>query len=433
MKTSEDKLNEALRGVLKHKFDDYEEQPAPNALDRIRVRVKPARSGRLWWISGLIAVLLVTVLLVTRHTVKTAAPAPKQALLHSSAHAPVRATKPPWVKPAVNSGTPSRLPAAVRTKPSERLGKGVLENDLNDKRLSKPRAVHVGNGGNIAIMNYRKPPHSMRQTAERRGQMAPISVDEPSDLPAAEIAAIADSASVIAPLEELEGIAMKEAQIPLHLRSVVAPRYKPARVIVTSPGKMAWLFNVSALHSYQILTVPSSAAQDFQNFSFPTLFTAASIGMKFSGGVERKGIQAQLHYSAFKQTYSYEIANNNYLVKPDNNGQYQTVRQGDRMEENRKFSLLGIGLSKQLRWGHSPVSRFYAAFGAEYSHDLRSRQSLGWVNLGLGKQFAVTRNTAFSIGPYAEFSPVKVKGTANPFYYQPYRVGISAGLRFVRP
>ena len=38
MKTSEDKLNEALRGVLKRKFDDYEEQPAPNALDRIRLR-----------------------------------------------------------------------------------------------------------------------------------------------------------------------------------------------------------------------------------------------------------------------------------------------------------------------------------------------------------------------------------------------------------
>ena len=51
----------------------------------------------------------------------------------------------------------------------------------------------------------------------------------------------------------------------------------------------------------------------------------------------------------------------------------------------------------------------------------------------MGKQFAVSRGTAFSIGPYAEFSPVKVKGIANPFYYQPYRVGITAGLRFVRP
>ena len=237
----------------------------------------------------------------------------------------------------------------------------------------------------------------------------------------------------VAPLEELAGMPLKETQVPLHLRGVAAPAYKPAKVIVTNPARIAWLFNASALHSYQILTVPSSAAKDFQNFSFPSLFTTSSMGYKFSGGVERNGIQLQLHFSSFRQTYSYEVANNNYLVMPDDKGQYHTVRQGDRMEENRKFSTLGIGVSRQLRWGHSPVSRFFAAFGAEYSHDLNSSQSLGWVSLGLGKQFAVSRHTAFSIGPYAEFSPVRVKGIANPFYYQPYRVGISAGLRFVRP
>jgi len=258
--------------------------------------------------------------------------------------------------------------------------------------------------------------------------------DEMSTVLADDAPMLADSAVMNAmPLEELAAMPLKEAEIPLHLRGVVAPAYKPAKVIVTNAARMAWLFNASALHTYQILTVPSSAANDFQNFSFPSLFTASSVGYKFSGGVERNSIQLQLHFSSFRQTYSYEIANNNYLVKPDDKGQYQTVRQGDRVEENRKFSMLGIGISRQLRWGHSPVSRFYAAFGAEYSHDLNSSQSLGWISLGLGKQFAVSRHTAFSIGPYAEFSPVKVKGTENPFYYQPYRVGISAGLRFVRP
>lgn len=431
MKTSEDKLNEALRGVLKHKFDDYEEQPAANALDRIRARVKPARSGRLWWISGLIAVLIVTGLLVTRHTMKTEAPAPRQALVHSASHAPV----PAQIRPAADGGAKSRLTPAASGKSSERERTRVVDTNLNNPSVIKLNEVATGAETIAAAYGANKPvrTQSTHQTAARNGQTVDLS---PTGLaaPAAEdISVTVDSAVNGAPLEELEGVAFKAGEIALHLRSVTAPKYKPARVIVTSPNKTAWLFNVSALHSYQILTVPSSAAQDFQNFSFPTLFTAASMGMKLSGGIERSGVQVQLHYSAFKQTYSYEIANNNYLVKPDNNGQYQTVRQGDRMEENRKFSMLGIGLSKQLRWGHSPVSRFYAAFGAEYSHDLNSRQNLGWVNLGLGKQFAVTRSTAFSIGPYAEFSPVKVKGTANPFYYQPYRVGISAGLRFVKP
>ena len=45
MKTTEDKLNEALRNVLKRKFDDYEERPAPDALDRIRTALRGLRYG----------------------------------------------------------------------------------------------------------------------------------------------------------------------------------------------------------------------------------------------------------------------------------------------------------------------------------------------------------------------------------------------------
>lgn len=234
-------------------------------------------------------------------------------------------------------------------------------------------------------------------------------------------------------ISELASLPRTEGASPLRPREVAAPAFKPVKVIVTNPAKLAWLVNAAVLHSYQILTVPSSAAQDYQNFNFPSLFTARSMGYKVSAGVERKGIQLLLHYSGFRQTYSYEIARNSYLVTPDSKGQYHTVRQGDQIEEMREFSMLGLGVAKQVRWGHSPVNRFYAAFGAEYSHDLKSNQSLAWINLGLGKQFALTRHAAFSIGPFAEFSPVKVKGITNPFYYQPYRVGISAGLRFVRP
>ena len=74
MKTSEDKLNEALRDVLKRKFDDYQEQPNPNALDRIRARVKPARTGRYWWFTGALVLLSVSGILLSRYTGESSAP-----------------------------------------------------------------------------------------------------------------------------------------------------------------------------------------------------------------------------------------------------------------------------------------------------------------------------------------------------------------------
>jgi hypothetical protein len=68
MKTSEDKINEALRDVLKRKFDDYEEQPNPTALDRIRARVKPVRTGRYWWFTGALVLISVSGILLSRIT-----------------------------------------------------------------------------------------------------------------------------------------------------------------------------------------------------------------------------------------------------------------------------------------------------------------------------------------------------------------------------
>lgn len=445
MKTSEDKLNEALRDVLKRKFDDYEEQPNANALERIRARVKPARTGRYWWFTGALVLLSVSGILLSRFVgeSKTAFAVSEKADAHAATGA-VPAT-PGDAKPAEEALSASKAPLhsakAVSRKTiwkipvsrSEKLVKSVFVKDLGARPAAKVHRGQTGNTPGAAVSRYEGLPPVNADPGMVTAQGTDTFSDHLNTALAEEAPAQVDSAMAVMPLEELASMSLKEVQIPLHLRGVVTPAFKPAKVIVTNPARVAWLFNASALHSYQILTVPSSAAQDFQNFSFPTLFTARSMGYKISGGVERNGIQLQLHFSGFRQTYSYEIANNNYLVKPDDKGQYQTVRQGDRVEENRKFSMLGIGVSKQLRWGHSPVSRFYAAFGAEYSHDLNSSQSLGWISLGLGKQFAVTRHTAFSIGPYAEFSPVKVKGTENPFYYQPYRVGISAGLRFVRP
>nr|WP_295930557.1 hypothetical protein [uncultured Dyadobacter sp.] len=446
MKTSEDKFNEALGDVLKRKFDDYEEQPNPNAYARIRARVKPSRGWKYRWLTGSLALITFSGLMLNWYQGESNLP--KTASNHIKSQVTSPGSRVPETVTAKDAGHGETRAGAVEHAAVTQHRKTITHIDpsspvtnknvtVSEKRAAEQPAADriTGPAGNVgrATVNHNRADGT--EGYDRSADPLQNILDytqATSELPLT-VPADADSVEHTSNLTELEGMPLTAASIPLHLRGVVAPAYKPAKAIMTNPARVAWLFNVSALHSYQILTVPSSAAKDFQNFNFPSLFTASSMGYKFSGGVERRGIQVQLHYSNFRQTYSYEIANNNYLVKPDEKGEYQTVRQGDKMQEDRTFSMLGLGVAKQLRWGHSPVSRFYANFGLEYSRALNSKQSLGWVSLGLGKQFAISRNTAFSIGPYAEFSPVKVKGFANPFYYQPYRVGISAGLRFVKP
>jgi hypothetical protein len=150
-------------------------------------------------------------------------------------------------------------------------------------------------------------------------------------------------------------------------------------------------------------------------------------------GVEKKGIQVLLHYSGFRQTYSYEIAGNDYLVESLGSAKYNVVRPGEKIHENKKVNLLGIGVNKQIRWGNNIRNAYYFTAGLEYSHSLTSQQGIGWVNLGVGKQFAISRHMMINLGPYAEFSPVKTSGAGDPFFYQPYRLGLSLGLKLGRP
>ncbi|MHA4739860.1 hypothetical protein [Dyadobacter sp. MSC1_007] len=431
MKTSEDNLNEALRAVLKRKFDDYEALPDPSAYAKIRARLKPVRRWRYFWLSWP-ALILGIIAIGTKEYLDARKDGKGISQINQR---------------AVEIKT-ERLSRATVLAPRS----GTTKATSVEKTFPKPLVATVAvNQKTNSFDNAKKYAVVNARTDEKApAAQLPTKIRELSALPGERLAAVngydkvppasdteedfTDDAGREVPLEPLDHIIFEELDVNIVQRTVsTPPKPELKREITVNPSKITWLANAAVLHTYQILTVPSSAARDFQNFSFPSVFALKSMGYKLSAGIEKKGLQLQLHYSGFRQTYSYEVANDSYLVKPDENGNYKTYRQGDRINEDTKYSLLGIGINKTMRWGRSPYSRFYATAGLEYSYALTGNKSLGWLNLGIGKQIAVTRKSALHIGPYAEFSPMKISGIGNPFFYQPYRVGISMGLRFVRP
>ncbi|WP_439583819.1 hypothetical protein [Dyadobacter bucti] len=422
MKTSEDKLNEALRAALKRKFDNFEAAPEPSSFEKIMAQLKPARNWKYLFFTILFVSVFIAGIKLDQHMLrqkntagiqngaKIMAPhvgKKQMAPARSGVDADKKLTEYVSLKKSLRNTAETGI---IRKREPEQTGGSAAQHVYR---------VNMKNG--FAGFDTPKPPFGVSASEEQPG----------------EVHATGDEA-VLSPWlvtpEMLAGqpavFASASPELPLVRFAGDVEKYK---LLNTKPTRMSFLLHVAASQGYQILTVPSSVGQSFQNFAFPSTFSRQSLGYKFSGGVEKNGFQLMLHYSGFKQSYSYEIAGSDYIVEPVDKDNYKIVRQGEQISETRKYRLLGIGISKEVRWGRSQFSKYFVKAGLEYSQSLDSRQRIGWVSIGAGKQFAIADQMLLNLGPYAEFSPGKISSERTPFFYQPYRLGVSLGVKLVRP
>jgi hypothetical protein len=414
MKTSDDNLDSALRAALQRKFDGYEKLPSPSAFERIMAALKPSGNWKyLFFVLAFLAATSVGLLKTSRLRVNS-----NTVIKHDEKKITAEAAMRPKSKHADLS----------ELKKDDRVVKNsVSGNTLTTKKHARSTFVFAKNKSpkrsieegttNSEISRLIKKSEDIPEIPEQN-----LSIQKVDNSPDAYA-----SGFVITPdLLDRKSLFISPEKIQL---PQVVDYKKTEKVSDISNFKTNWLLNFSTLHTYQILTVQHSLAQRFQNFSFPSGFSTESLGYKLSAGFEKNHFQFLLHYNNFRQLVSYEVAENEYLLKPDGTGGYDVVRKGTVMKDKKTLSLLGIGVNKQLLWGRSPASKYYISAGLEYSHAINSRQSIGWVNAGIGKQFLVHKTTWLSVGPYAEFSPLKTSGPGDPFYFQPYRVGLAIGIK----
>ncbi|MCF2517439.1 hypothetical protein [Dyadobacter sp. CY351] len=435
MKTSENKLNEALRSALKRKFDNFENTPDPSAFEKIRANIKPIPQWKYLFFSLLFVGIAVTGIITDQHFLKN------RAEKLTSVHA-VDVKNSSLGSPAAGSSAAGSPAAESSVKESDFLERGISKKSVVASQvihLSKAtfkNSDHVdqnslaGSKGELKNESLESQAHEIPSLDESASNDAEsdIIVNSEKAQPGAEPVA-GEAIDINADILDNQPYNFTADHSSLPHIDIQKADVKP--VVRYQRGHFNWLVNAAVLQSYQILTVPAGG-QSFQNFEFPSTFSLRSLGYKVSVGAEKKGFQFMLHYSRFQQSYSYEIAGNDYVVHTVDQGKFVVIRQGTRVSQENQFSLLGIGVNKQVQWGNASVGKYYASAGLEYSYGMIRKQSIGWVNAGIGKQFPINRQTSLHIGPYAEFSPVKFTGSGDPFYYQPYRVGVSAGLRFGR-
>jgi hypothetical protein len=245
--------------------------------------------------------------------------------------------------------------------------------------------------------------------------------------------------------KELEGPSLADQDIGvLDHRPLALPQYNWQPDSLVTPAepqkryeflfKERWGFIVglTPLRTFQILTVRPGNGVVYQNFVLPAKISAETVGYKFSAGVERKGFQLLLNYGQFKQSYRYEIATSEFTVGPDLSGNYQVVRKGIPQQENSMVRLVGMAVKKHtVRQSHF-LRNYFGDVGAEFSRDLTSKKNMVWLNAGFGKELFAGNNVVMTVGPYFEYSLSKLRNPDNPFKIQPYQIGLSVGLRYVK-
>ncbi|MCE6987994.1 hypothetical protein [Dyadobacter sp. CY323] len=429
MKTSEEKLNEALREALKRKFDDFGDQPNPSSYNLIRARLKQPRNFKYLFFTILFVGLFVGSIVIDQHWVRQKNAVNSKSVSQTETNDKVLDSNTTTLdgsaaeKENAISSTAKTASANFKTKRADLAAKSPVENSvqhISERKVMKQSATLA-----------ETPAFQEKQESGVSTLPDQNAVLENTQLLANEIEDEPE-ATRLPDVNRLNPEAMKFEK--MHIPEVaLSGDIKTSNAIHANSTKVGWLLNVASLKTYQIITVPKTNGRDFQNFKFPSAFSLETLGYKVSGGFEKNGFQFMLHYSLFRQSYSYEIAGNEYVVHAVDGKDFQVVRRGMVVNENRKMELLGVGINKQVLWGKSPLRKYYATAGLEYSRTLSGSHDVGWISVGAGKQIPLNNQVLIHVGPYAEFSPVKVPGSGDPFYYQPYRVGISLGLKLIKP
>ncbi|SDD57174.1 hypothetical protein SAMN04487996_101344 [Dyadobacter soli] len=466
MKSSDERIDEELRKALRERFDNFERLPDPNLREKI---FKALGGGTSMVQTGIVASLLLLITLTAAVYIVSYSLERKKDMV-----AGVRqVAKVLSVAPEAEKGSNAKEESPEHGRPSGNTGNADLVTPASESRLeTNPVQNNTGLVRTSAARTSRAIRVGARVRRYTRGdvvKLIELVKSNPSSFGSLwirdESISPADKAFLESELEkilaassqpdsatagendtkDLEGPLLADQDIGvLDHRPLALPEYHWQPDSLVTPGepqkryeylfKTHWAFvaGITPLRTFQILTVRSGNGVVYQNFVLPGKISAETVGYKFSAGVERKGFQLLLNYGQFRQSYRYEIATSEFVVGPGLSGNYEVIRKGIPQHESSTVRLVGLAVKKHtVRRSHF-LRNYYGDFGAEFTRDLTSKRNLAWVNAGFGKELFAGNHVVMTVGPYFEYSLSKLRNPDNPFKIQPYQIGLSVGLRYIK-
>ncbi|WAC14551.1 hypothetical protein [Dyadobacter pollutisoli] len=436
MKSPEEKIDEALREALKRKFDNFERVPDPSLSEKVWRALNISNSPGI--IQQTIILGLLFLIIVTGTLLFTT-------ISEDEKESFVKEGKPFVSKPKVHPGPTepadrisSKIAVAAANQKSAKTGlteshvagstKASFEKQLK-MRTANIWSVRKSTPIKKSETFKKSTGHTVTPIAEFENtgnEVLGITANDLADIPS-------DSSTEIdVNVNELENRPLHLPQFAWKTDSIISLSKSKERIDQENKNDWAFIVSGAPLRTFQTLTIGQTNGVIYQNFSFPTRISAETLGYKFTAGVEKNGFQLLLNYGRFRQSFKYEIARDEYLLQPDKSGEYRVVRKGTPVEENSVSNLLGLSIKKHIVRKTAFLRNYFGDVGMELNRDLTSGTNMVWINAGFGRELFVDRNTRITFGPYVEYSLMKLRNDKNQFRVQPYQIGLSVGLKYLK-
>ncbi|MEO6287364.1 MAG: hypothetical protein ABIN80_24305 [Dyadobacter sp.] len=438
MKSPEEKIDEALREALKRKFDNFESVPDPSLSEKVWRALNISDNPGIIQqsiILGLLFLIMVTGTLLfssvagNEHdsfakknkvfagkTNRSIGAKPNNSFLAKTNEYPAEVDEPDDMQEGVS------VPAAKRKTAQVILAKNhiIRKPKVSFEKEWKAQATHTLITPKLIEINTAE----IRQIENAGSDVTGSNVED-------FVSSTADSPAKM----DVDLLANQPLNLPQHAwntDSIISVSESKERIVDENKNDWAFIVSAAPLRTFQTLTIGHTNGVIYQNFQFPTSISAQTLGYKFSAGIEKNGFQLLLNYGKFRQSFRYEIARDEYLLQPDKSGEYKVVRKGTPVEENSVSDLVGMSLKKHLVRKSTFLKNYFGDLGLEVNRDLTSRTNMVWINAGFGRELFVDRNMRITFGPYVEYSLMKLRNEKNQFRVQPYQIGLSVGLKYLK-
>jgi hypothetical protein len=188
-----------------------------------------------------------------------------------------------------------------------------------------------------------------------------------------------------------------------------------------------WFVRVAALTTYQQMTVVGKAGVYVQHVGSPPALSGQTWGYQISGGVSWRQWDAYVSYGQIRRWAYYDLATEDFEVKPTGSTDYQVTRRVESQSENVALPLLGAGINKQYTLGRR--QQYYARMGGQATYVPSTQQTLGWAQASWGLNLPLGQAHLVQIGPAIEYSLDRIWSTERQLIIHPYTVGISLTVR----
>ncbi|MDQ6480067.1 hypothetical protein [Dyadobacter sp. LHD-138] len=447
MKSRDNDIDSALKAALKRKFDDFEAEAGKASEEIILNRQKvpywqSAGRGSLL-AGGFIAFLLLGSFLyfsIFKVKEKTAADASRVASfknLTKLQNAPTdRDSKENGVEPAVNENKLIPLPNDRNTVKTL---KGVIK--------EKKSALSIGHITKVlkpieVVTTYENSKDSVLRSNESDARGTGTFVRIPDgNLNSVSFEKVNDNLSfgnkALALGYDLEIIGKRpylayNFEPKLGINADLNTAKKESNKADKKTRDVGFVVNLISLNTVQVLTVKASPGVVYQNIRVPSEISLGRLGYKLTGGLTKGAFQFLFSYGQMNQSFGYEIASDEFELSKGSKD-YVFVPKGIQYEQNNKLKFVGLGIKRHgVIKSASVFQHYFGDVGLEFSRELQTNTNVLWGNLAIGKEFRLGENARLNVGPYVEYSFTKMVNPDTKFQIQPYQIGLSIGLSYLK-